>query len=146
MNLGVEYRENYQGSFFFLDQPEKEFALSAQFLVHARAARSLVRERYVDLSGALTAEGLCSDAAVTGSVGFKVGTRRIPYEFWFTTVMGKMRFLGEKDIHFVWPKDSVELLVASIFDEIGTEVARARMRYRLRHEAWNTVKSLRLRM
>jgi hypothetical protein len=148
--IGLEYTERYEGTFYFLNAPEVEYPMHAVFRVRARAWRNLVRQRSVELSGSLSAAEMCDDAQVSGTVGFKVSTRRIPYEFWFfATRPGateKLRFLGEKDIHMIWPKDSVELLIASIFDESGAEIARARLRYRLKEEIWNTVKSLRVRI
>jgi hypothetical protein len=150
MILGLEYAERYEGTFYFLNAPETEYPMRAAFRVRARAWRNLVRERSVELSGTLSAGELCEEAPITGTVGFKVSTRRIPYEFWFFATRSgaaeKLRFLGEKDIHMVWPRDSVELLVASIFDESGAEIARARLRYRLKEEIWHTVKSMRLRV
>jgi hypothetical protein len=150
MILGLEYTERYEGTFYFLNAPATEYAMRALFRVRARAWRNLVRQRSVELGGALWAGEMCEDAQVSGTVGFKISTRRIPYEFWFfanrSGTAEKLRFLGEKDIHVVWPKDSAELLVASIFDESGAEIARARLRYRLKSEIWNTVKSMRLRI
>jgi hypothetical protein len=146
MMLGLEYGETFRGSFFYLDAPEQEHPFAVAFVIRANSVRALVRERAVELSGTVLASPLGEEVRLRGTVGFKVSARRVPYEFWFETKRGQMRFLGEKDIHPVWPRDSLELLTASIFDVEGKEIARARLRYETRREMWNTIRSLRLRL
>jgi hypothetical protein len=144
MIIGVKYTEVFEGTYFRLDKPELELPLRIQFEIRASSVRSLLLQRSVELGGTVTARDLCDQASLSGTVGFKISARRVPYEFWFQTEGARVRFLGEKDIHPVWPRESLEVLSASIFRESGAEFARARVRYRTESQLWNTLKSLRV--
>jgi hypothetical protein len=145
IEIGLEYTEAFTGTLYYLEKPEVEIPIQVKFTVHARSLRAFLSQRAVALRGAIYSPSFGEDeASLTGTVGFKISARRVPYEFWFQSqTMGRLRFLGEKDIHLVWPRESIELLTASLFNELGVELGRARLRFDLRREAWNTLRSLR---
>jgi hypothetical protein len=145
IEIGVEYTEAFAGSFYYLEKPEVEIPINVKFTIHARSLRAFLSQRSVTLRGMISSPSFGeNEASLTGTVGFKMSARRVPYEFWFQSgTQGRLRFLGEKDIHIVWPRESIELLTASLFDEYGAELGRARLRFDLRREAWNTLRSVR---
>jgi hypothetical protein len=134
------------GSYWLLDAPTEERAVSLTYEAHASDLAEFVRTRTWLLAGTIDAEGLAS-GRVDGTLRFAFHERRVPYRFAFRGDDGRRYELcGQKEWTGLAPVTSMTLLPATLLDERGEELARATLRFDLRADWADLMKSIRLRL
>src|SRR5258708_5239751 len=80
----LSFREKMSGSYWRLDAPTEERALSLAFEARAADLASFVRTRTCQLEGAIDAEGIARGRTIEGTIRFALlQERRVPYRFLF---------------------------------------------------------------
>jgi len=143
----LSFREKMSGSYWRLDAPTAESAISLAFEGSSDVA-SFVRTRTWSLSGTIDAEGLATGRALSGTIRFALlQERRVPYRFVFRGDDGRgYELSGQKEWTGLAPVASMTLLPATLIDDEGEELARATLRFDLRTDGLEWVKSFRLRL
>jgi hypothetical protein len=144
----LSFRERMSGSYWRLDAPTDERAIALSYEANTRDLGEFVRTRTWLLAGTIDAEGLASQREVKGTLGFHlIDERRIPYRFAFRGDDGRRYELsGQKEWSGFAPVESMTLLPATLLDEYGEELARATLRFDLRADFGEWLKSFRLRI
>jgi hypothetical protein len=144
----LSYRERMSGSYWLLDAPTDERAITLSFEAKTCELVEFVRTRTWLLAGTIDAEGLASGRAVEGTLGFRlIDERRIPYRFAFRGNDGRRYELsGQKEWSGLAPVESMTLLPATLLDEHGDELARATLRFDLRADLGHWLRSFRFRI
>jgi hypothetical protein len=144
----LSFRERMSGSYWLLDAPTDERALTLSFEAHATEVGDFLRTRTWTLAGTIDAEGLAQGREVEGTLRFAlIQERRIPYRFAFRGDDGcRYELCGQKEWTGLAPVTSLTLLPATLVDDRGGEVARATLRFDLRADVVDWVKSFRLRL
>ena len=144
----LSFRERMSGSYWLLDAPTEERALTLSFEAHATEVGDFLRTRTWTLAGTIDAEGLAQGREVEGTLRFAlIQERRIPYRFAFRGDDGcRYELCGQKEWTGLAPVTSLTLLPATLVDDRGGEVARATLRFDLRADVVDWVKSFRLRL
>jgi hypothetical protein len=144
----LSYRERMSGSYWLLDAPTDERAIALNFEAKTCELVEFVRTRTWLLAGTIDAEGLASGREVEGTLGFRlIDERRIPYRFAFRGNDGRRYELsGQKEWSGLAPVESMTLLPATLLDEYGAELARATLRFDLRADFGQWLRSFRLRI
>jgi hypothetical protein len=144
----LSFREKMSGSYWRLDAPADERALALTFEARILDLTAFVKTRTWTLSGTIDAEGLARDQALEGTLRFAlVEERRIPYRFAFRGDDGRRYELsGQKEWTGLAPVASMTLLAATLIDDRGEELGRATLRFDLRTDGVEWLKSFRLRL
>ncbi|HEY5146469.1 MAG TPA: hypothetical protein VII82_06865 [Polyangiaceae bacterium] len=144
----LSFREKMSGSYWRLDAPADERALALTFEARILDLTAFVKTRTWTLSGTIDAEGLARDQALEGKLRFAlVEERRIPYRFAFRGDDGRRYELsGQKEWTGLAPVASMTLLAATLIDDRGEELGRATLRFDLRTDGVEWLKSFRLRL
>jgi hypothetical protein len=142
----LSFRERMSGSYWLLDAPTDERALTLSFEAHAADVGEFLRTRTWTLAGTIDAEGLARGREVEGTLRFAlIQERRLPYRFAFRGDDGcRYELSGQKEWTSLAPVTSLTLLPATLVDHRGGEVARATLRFDLRADVVDWVKSFRL--
>jgi hypothetical protein len=142
---GFSFRETMSGSYWLLDAPTDERAIT--FTIEARAAdvRRFLRDRIWKVTGNVDAEGLATSRPLEGTLTFKLlDERRLPYRFTFTGDDGAAYELsGQKEWSGLSPILSLTLLPATLYDAGGRELGRATLRFDWRSDFGRWLKSFR---
>jgi hypothetical protein len=136
------------GSYWLLDLPTDERALNVSFEARTRDLGEFVRSRTWALAGTIDAERLACRREIEGTLAFALfEERRIPYRLAFRGDDGRRYELtGQKEWSGFAPIESMTLLPATLLDERGEELGRATLRFDLRADWAEWMKSFRLRM
>ncbi len=136
------------GSYWLLASPTDERALNVTFEASTRDLGQFVRSRTWALVGTIDAERLASRREVEGTLAFAlIDERRIPYRFAFLGDDGRRyEFTGQKEWSGFAPVESMTLLPATLLDEQGLELGRATLRFDLRADWAEWMKSFRFRL
>jgi hypothetical protein len=145
---GFSFRETMSGSYWRLDAPAEERAISFTIDARARDLRRFARDRTWHITGSVDAEGLASRRPLDGTLAFRlVDERRLPYRFDFVGDDGQRYELsGQKEWSGLAPIESMTLLPASLYDQHGDEFARATLRFDARADLGRWLKSFRLHL
>lgn len=143
----LSFRERMSGIYWRLDAPTEERAITVTFEAYARDVSEFLRTRVWALSGTIDAEGLARGAAIEGTLRFALlQERRLPYRVEFRGDDGRRYELsGQKEWTGLAPVASMTLLPATLLDGDGEEFARATLRFDLRADWADWMKSFRLR-
>jgi hypothetical protein len=144
----LSFRERMSGSYWLLDTPTDERAITLSFEAHAADVSEFLRTRTWSLAGTIDAERLARRREVEGTLRFSlIEERRLPYRFAFRGDDGcRYELRGQKEWTGLAPVSSMTLLPATLLDERGQELARATLRFDLRADWAEWVKSFRLRL
>ena len=144
----VSFRERMSGSYWRLDAPTDELAITLSFEAQATDVADFLRTRTWALAGTIDAEGLARQREIEGTLRFAlIDERRVPYRFAFRGDDGCLYELsGQKEWTGFAPVTSMTLLPATLRDARGDELARATLRFDLRADLAGWVKSFRLRV
>jgi hypothetical protein len=136
------------GSYWLLDSPTDERALNVTFKASTRDLSEFVRKRTWLLEGTIEAERLASQREIEGTLIFALlDERRIPYRIAFRGDDGqRYELTGQKEWSGFAPVESMTLLPATLLDERGAELGRATLRFDLRADWADWMKSFRLRL
>lgn len=152
MGIGFELAETFSGSYYMLDAPTRDHALALSLRVDFDGIGRFIRERRADASGTLHAENLAEGAGhgkpVRGSVTMRLfDQKRIPYDLSFEGDDGRTyRLKGQRDFFLHDAIDSLTILPASLYDDAGTEVGRAMLRFDPKTALMPLLRSLRPRV
>jgi hypothetical protein len=144
----VVLREWLSGSYWRLDAPTREQALTVDLEIHSPKLGALVTEGTWRLTGAIDAEGLATRRQLHGSLTFRlVDERRVPYRFSFAgDDERRYELSGQKEWIGFSPLESLTTLAASIYDDGGEETARTTLRFDWRADWARWIRSIRLRL
>ena len=144
----VSFRETMSGRYWRLDTPIDERALTVRYEARAGALGEFLRHKTWSLTGTIDADRLASGRAIEGTLGFgRIEERRFPYRFAFDGDDGRRYELtGQKEWSRLAPIESLTLLPATISDDRGEEIARAMLRFDLRGDWAQWLRSIRLRL
>jgi hypothetical protein len=148
MGLGFELREAFAGTYYLLDDPMRDWSIALELHLGVDGLRRFARDRRIDARGTIVAERLAaSGRPLEGAATMKLfDERRVPYDLAFEGDDGRFyRLRGQRDF-FVHDARSLAVLPASIYDEGGSEIARADLRFDARTELPTIVKSFRPRL
>src|SRR5271170_6798798 len=109
---GFSFRETMSGSYWRLETPTDERALSFTIDARARSIRRFARDKTWTITGTVDAEGLATRQPLEGTLAFRLlDERRLPYRFSFTGDDGKRYELsGQKEWSGLAPVESMTLL------------------------------------
>jgi hypothetical protein len=118
------------------------------FTVTARSPRlgEFLGDRTVAIEGTIDVEGLATARPLSGTLGMDVLlTRRIPYDFTFTTDDGAAhRFTGEKKVRVTALLETMSRLPGLLLDASGATVAEAELWFDLRGDLVTFLRSFSL--
>jgi hypothetical protein len=143
---GLALREPMSGSYFLLRAPTEEHALSASVEIHTDDLTEALREKAFRVGGTIDAEGLATARPLTGSVAWSLLHQgRLVYRLAFQGDDGKRyEMTGQKEWSGLSPIHSLTLLPASLYDEDAEEIGRGTLRFDLRADGVDFLKSFRL--
>jgi hypothetical protein len=145
VNVRLSYKEHHEGTLFWLEKPLLEHRITLDLEVRFDDLGRGLWNREGRIVGHISIDACARRAPIEGSLGLKISSRRIPYEFRFRDDAGSaFRFLGEKDLRLASVRESVEQLSASLFDASGVERARLALRFAWATQAWPSLRSVRL--
>jgi hypothetical protein len=144
----LSFRERMSGSYWRLDAPTDELAITLSFEAQANDVAAFIRTRTWALAGTIDAEGLARSREVEGTLRFAlIQERRVPYRFAFRGDDGRLYELsGQKEWTGLAPVTSMTLLPATLRDERGEELGRATLRFDLRADWADWMRSFRMRL
>jgi hypothetical protein len=145
---GFSFKETMSGTYWRLDTPAEERALSFTITARAKDIRRFAKDRLWNITGTVDAEGLVTRGELDGTLGFRLlDQRRLPYRFTFLGDDGKgYELSGQKEWSGLAPVESMTLLPASVYDADGEEVARATLRFDVRSDLGRWMKSFRVHL
>lgn len=149
MGLGFELSESMSGSYYRLDDPLRDRAVSISLRLEVDGLRRFARERKVLAEGTIVAEGLAEHGRpIDGTIAWKLfADKRVPYDLAFGGDDGRAyRLRGQREFFMRDALDSLTILPASLYDEAGAEIGRATLRFDLRAELPLLLKSFRPRV
>jgi hypothetical protein len=143
---GLSFRETLSGSYWLLEAPTDERAMALSMEVYTPDLRRLAASKTWRLRGTLDAERLASRREIHGTLVFRLfDERRLPYRLAFTGDDGRRYELsGQKEWSGLAPVESITLLPASLYDAAGAELGRATLRFDLRADWAQWMKSFRI--
>jgi hypothetical protein len=143
---GFLFRETMSGSYYLLGSPTDERAIEFTIAARAKDFRKFAKDKECTIDGAVEIEGLAKGQPLEGTLGLKLlDERRLPYRFTFVADDGKTYELrGQKDFSPLSPLQSMTVLPASLYDAHGDEVARCKLRFDIRNDLGQWLKSWRL--
>lgn len=153
MAFGFELRESLSGSWYRLDDPTTDRAIRYTLVLGVSGLRRFLKERKLEAKGTIFIEGLAEGEVDEGRPLFGtivwrlIDEKRVPYDLELQGDDGKhYRLRGQRDFFMHDAVDSLTILPASIYDESGTEIGRATLRFDPRTELPTTLKSIRPRL
>jgi hypothetical protein len=143
---GLAFRETSSGTYWRLDAPTEVLGMALTVRAHAHDLTELVRDRAFSLSGTIDVERLATQRPIEGTLAFRfVQHGRLHYRIAFEGDDGRRYELGgQKEWSPLAPVESLTVLVASLYDASGAEIAHATLRFDARTEGWKMLKSIRL--
>ena len=133
MRAGFDLSESFVGSFYWLEDPLRTHDLRGTLRLSVDGLRRFLRDRTLDVSGVVFAQGLADHAGAgscaTGSVVWRlVDERRVAYAVSFLGDDGRAYHLrGQRDFFVHDAMDSLTKMDATLFDEQNREVGRSRV-------------------
>ncbi len=149
MGLGFHLSESLSGSYYLLDEPLRDRAMSLSLSLDVDGLGRFARERKVAAEGTIAAEALAGGGKpVSGTVTWRLfDERRVPYDLGFQGDDGRSYHLrGQRDFFVHDAFDSLTILAASLYDEGDREIGRATLRFDARSQLPHLVKSFRPRV
>jgi hypothetical protein len=147
MPLGFSFREAMSGSYWLLETPTEERAITFTISVTARDLSAFARDKTWIVSGTIDVERLASSKPLQGKIAFRLlDERRISHDLRFIGEDGTAyRLMGQLEFSGLAPIDSLTLLRASLCDGQDEEIGRATLRWNLRADWARWIKSFRPR-
>ena len=128
-----------------LASPLEDRAISLTLSARVDGLRQFARDKLAVLEGEADLEGFAEKQPIHGTIGLKLDEGRVPYDFRFTRNDGEIcRFHGQREFTPTAIADSLTVLPGSLYDPNDREIGRAVLRFDVRSELMNSVKSFRL--
>jgi hypothetical protein len=146
--LGFHFSETMRGTYHLFSAPVDELPMEFSIQVEGKGMRRFSKEKMARIHGHVEMTGLATHCEIEGRLGFKLlDERRLTYEFSFEGDDHlRYRFRGQKEYSVFRLADSVSLLPASIYDANDVEIGRAILRFDLRGDTKDLLKSFRLKL
>jgi hypothetical protein len=131
IGLGFELVEAFSGSYYLLDRPLEDRAIRCTLRLRVDGMRRFLRERKIEASGTIHAEGLADGRELHGTLAWKLlDEKRVPYDLAFEGDDGEAyRLRGQRDFFMHDAVDSLTVLPASLYDANDEEIGRAILRF-----------------
>ena len=148
MGLGFSFEETMSGSYYLLDEPLVERAISFSIGARVDGMRQFLKDRTARIEGEVYVEGLADHRPLQGTLGLKLlDERRLPYSFTFRANDGReYRLQGQKDVTMIALADTMTTLPASLYDDTGREIGRCVLRFDVRQDLTSFLRSWRPRI
>lgn len=146
MSLGFGFRERLTGSYHLLSSPLEDRAARLEIAARVDGLRQFLRDKLAVIDGEIHLADFADGKAIHGTLGLKLlDEGRMPYDFRFRGNDGaSYRFQGCCELTPIAPADSFTVLPASLYDEARHEIGRAILRFDVRSELMNVVRSFRV--
>jgi hypothetical protein len=143
MGLGFSFEETMSGSYYLLDAPLAERAISFSIGARVDGMRQFLRDKTARIEGHVSVEGLAERCPLSGTLGLKLfAERRLPYLFTFRGDDGhEYRLQGQKDVTMIALLDTLTTLPASLYDAAGREIGRSVLRFDARQDLTRFLRS-----
>ena len=143
--MGFEFAETMSGTVEWDDQPGHKHPFKFEITAHADSTRRHFANGKANVRGVISAPPRAQSADAEGTIVIRpIGQRIIRYELSFLADDGKRyEMVGQKDISWRHPVDSLTTLPAEIRDETGRRVGTCLTRFDYKHDLWSFLRSFR---
>ncbi len=147
LSLGLFCRGKLRGSYYLLDAPLEDRALSVELAADIVGLRGLVLAKQARLLGRIHAEGLAPDAVAEGTLGLRlIDEGRLPLSLSFRgDDGGAYRLRGQSELVVAAPVETVTELPLSLYDGQDREIGRGLLRFDVRGDLGKLLRSFRVR-
>jgi hypothetical protein len=143
--MSVQFSEKMSGTWRRTDgsNGHTQAPLSFTATAWSPSARSFAHDGLLRLDGELHAGGLAAAVPCSGTLDIAPRARTLTYDLAFRGDDGHgYRFHGRKLVHLSHPIAGMTTLPGHILDERGGEVGEALLRFDLRHDLYDLVRSI----
>lgn len=143
--MGFEFAETMSGTVEWDADPGKKHPFKFQIRAHAPSTREHLANGRANVHGTISAPPKAHDAEVEGTIVIRpLGEKIIRYELSFVGDDGKRyEMVGQKDISWRRPVESLTTLPAEILDDQHRRVATCLTRFDYRNDLWTFLRSFR---
>jgi len=143
--MGFEFAETMSGTVEWDDQPGQKHPFKLELTAHADSTRRHLANGKANIRGVVSAPPRALSADAEGTIVIRpIGQRIIRYEVSFLGDDGKRyEMVGQKDISWRRPLDSLTTLPAEIRDEAGQRVGTCLTRFDYKNDLWSFLRSFR---
>ena len=141
--MGFEFAETMSGTIEWDAEPGKRHPFKFEIRAHAPSTRAHMQDGRANIRGIIYAPP-CADAAdVEGVITIRpLGQRIIRYELAFTGDDGKRyELVGQKDIRWTRPVETLTTLPAEIIDEDHRRVGTCLTTFDYKRDFWSFLRS-----
>ncbi len=144
--IGLTFRETMSGGYHLSSSPGVDRPMFFTIQARLRTLRSLLRTPILDIEGAVFAEGFADHKPLRGTLTIDpLRARLLVYLFDFESNDGaRHTFQGRKTLDEGDLLHAMTVLPGSIYDAAGKEVAQALLRFDLRSDIVQFLRSFRL--
>lgn len=142
---GFEFAETMAGSYHLLSAPAEERPIAFSVRARSSSLRRFLKDREVEIEGAIDAEGLADHRPLRGTMGLDVlRTGILSYSFRFRGNDDlEYAFIGQKDVDIRRLAETMTVLPGKLMR--GSDaIAEALLRFDLRSDLVRFLKSFRL--
>lgn len=145
--MGFQFAETMAGTVEWDAEPGVKHPFRFEVTVQADSTRAHLRDGKAALRGIVSAPPLADRAEAEGVITIRpLGQKFIRYELSFIGDDGKAyELVGQKDIRYRSPLQSMTHLPAEILDEDHRRVATCRTWFDLKNDGWSFLRSFRPR-
>ena len=143
--MGFEFAETMSGTVEWDADPGKKHPFKFEIRAHAPSTREHLANGRANIQGVISAPPKAQHADAEGTIVIRpLGQRIIRYELAFVGDDGKRyEMVGQKDISWRHPVESLTTLPAEILDEDQRRVATCLTRFDYRNDWWRFLRSFR---
>jgi hypothetical protein len=143
--MGFAFTETMSGTLEWDREPGKKVPLRFDLTAHAESTRRHLATGRAALRGTISVPGLADGVDAEGSIVIRpIGQRVIRYELQFQGDDGRhYELVGQKDIRWTAPLETLTTLPAEILDDQHRRVATCLLRFDLRRDGWSFLRSWR---
>ncbi|HEY1553793.1 MAG TPA: hypothetical protein VGF94_03110 [Kofleriaceae bacterium] len=143
--MGFQFAETMQGTVEWDREPGKKLPLRFHVTAHADSLRDHLATGRAELHGTIHVPGLADGVDAMGTIVIRpIGQRIIRYELAFQGDDGKpYELVGQKDIRWLAPFETLTTLPAEILDEDHRRIATCLLHFDLKRDGWKFLRSWR---
>ena len=143
--MGFEFAETMSGTVEWLAEPGKRHPFKFEITAHAQSTRAHLSNGVAQIRGVVHAPPHAESADASGTITIRpIGKRMIRYELSFLGDDGKRyEMVGQKDISWLRPVQTLTTLPAEIRDEDGKRVGTCLTRFDYKNDLWTFLRSFR---
>jgi hypothetical protein len=142
------FHENMSGGYHLLAHPLEDCTAELSLDVSIDRLRDFVRTPALHVEGVVSLAGVATARPCSGKIALRVvNEQRIPYDLHFTADDGRAyQLYGQRDLTVPKLADALTTLPMSLCDDTGREVGRAVLRFDMRTELVQLLRSIRVRV